>query len=213
MIRVVALDFDGVVLESNEAKTAAFAQLMSAHGPEASQAMARHHMQYRGVSRYAKFEWFYQTFLGRNPTPVEMAELNDRFNALSMEAILAAPFVPGIERFLEQHRDRLPIYVVSGTPEPELRHIVKQRKLSRCFVNVLGTPRGKAEHLRDILEQEHAAPEETLMVGDADTDLKAAMATGVRFFGRGDFPGHPCAPDLSGLGEALLAYGDCLCPL
>lgn len=207
MIRVIALDFDGVVLESNEAKTAAFAQLMSAHGPEASQAMARHHMQYRGVSRYAKFEWFYQTFLGRNPTPAEMAELNDRFNALSMEAILAAPFVPGIEGFLGQCRDRLPLYVVSGTPEPELRHIVKRRKLSRCFVDVLGTPRGKAEHLRDILEREKAAPHEVLMVGDADTDLQAALATGVRFFGRGDFPGHPCAQDLRPLSGFLSANG------
>lgn len=207
MIRVIALDFDGVILESNEAKTAAFAELMSTQGPEASRAMARYHMEHRGVSRYAKFEWFYQTFLGRKPTPAELAELSNRFNSLSMEAILAAPFVPGIEQLLEEYRLRLPLYVVSGTPEPELRHIVAERGLGRYFAGVLGTPRGKAEHLRYILGREKIAPEEALMVGDADTDLKAALATGVCFFGRGDFPGHHCADDLRTLSGFLEAHG------
>jgi hypothetical protein len=41
------------------------------------------------------------------------------------------------------------------------------------------------------------------MVGDADTDLNAALDCGVRFFGRGDFPGQSCAPDLTGLSGFL----------
>jgi phosphoglycolate phosphatase-like HAD superfamily hydrolase len=205
MIRVVALDFDGVILESNEAKTAAFGELMADHGPEAAKAMARHHMENRGVSRYAKFEWFYRTFIGRAPARDELAALNDRFNALCMDAIMNAPFVPGIKAFLEEFSRRLPLYVVSGTPGPELSHIVAARDLGRYFVEVLGTPKGKADHLRDILAREKVAPDEMLMVGDADTDLNAALATGVRFYGRGDFPGHPCAPDLCGLPEFLEA--------
>jgi phosphoglycolate phosphatase-like HAD superfamily hydrolase len=206
MIRVIALDFDGVILESNEAKTAAFGELMSAHGPEASEAMARYHMENRGVSRYVKFEWFYRTHLGRGPTPDETAALNDRFNDLSLEAVVRADFVPGAEAFLEEYAGRLPLYVVSGTPEAELKRIVAARNLDRYFVDVLGTPKGKAQHLADILAREMAAPDEALMVGDADTDLNAALACGVRFFGRGNFPGRCCSPDLTGLGEFLSGH-------
>jgi phosphoglycolate phosphatase-like HAD superfamily hydrolase len=200
MIRVVALDFDGVVLESNEAKTEAFERLMEDHGPEAAAAMARHHMENRGVSRYDKFAWFYRTFLGRQATREELAGLNARFNELSMKAILSAPFVPGMEEFLERWHARLPLYVVSGAPQPELQLIVAGRGLQRYFKAVFGTPVGKVEHLRHILAREGVRPGEALMVGDADSDLAAALESGVRFYGRGDFPGQACAPDLHGLG-------------
>jgi len=207
MTRVIALDFDGVILESNSAKTFAFAEVMRGFGPQASAAMLSHHLENRGVSRYAKFDWFYRTFLDRDPTDGELADLNSRFNTLSMEAILRAPFVAGVEDLLERFSGRMPLYVVSGTPQPEINQIVGARNLGRFFRKVLGTPVTKAEHLRNILVWEKAAPDEVLMVGDADTDLNAALETGVRFYGRGDFPGHPCAPDLRGLPEFL---GSCL---
>jgi len=207
VIRVVAFDFDGVVLESNAVKTTAFADLMTGHGDGAARAMARHHRENLGVSRYLKFEWFYRTHLGRAPTRVELAELNERFNALSIEAIIAAPFVPGVLSFLKNHAGRIPLYVVSGTPEPELRRIVTARGLTRYFRDILGTPTGKAEHLLSILKRENVATDEVLMVGDGGTDLRAAVETGVRFYGRGDFKGHHCAEDLCGLADFVAANG------
>jgi len=203
--KVVILDCDGVILESVDAKTRAFAELFAAYGPEAARAAVAHHLAHGGVSRYEKFRHIFREHLGRELPQDQERALGQRFTELCYREVLAAPFVPGAREFIEQAGACAALYVASGTPEAELLEIFRQRGLAGLFRGVFGSPASKAAIIADVLAREQAAPPEAVLVGDSSTDLEAALATGVRFFGRGTFPGQACAEDLSGLFGLLFA--------
>ncbi|HQE11056.1 MAG TPA: HAD hydrolase-like protein, partial [Bacillota bacterium] len=89
------------------------------------------------------------------------------------------------------------LYIVSATPEPEMQEIARRRGLTGYFRRIYGSPKRKADCIREILAETGASPGETLFVGDAPNDWEAACETGVRFVARirpGDtnrFAGRP----------------------
>ena len=182
-ISLVVFDCDGVILESVDVKTRAFGQIIEEYGVEAVARMTEYHLAHGGVSRFRKFEWFYDEVVGRNITEGELQALGRKFKQLVFEGVMCSPLVPGIMETLESLHGRLPMYVASGTPNDELLQVLDTRNLTRFFKGVYGTPPGKSELLRRIIEKEGIAPNDTLMVGDSSTDLDAAQSCGAKFFG------------------------------
>jgi phosphoglycolate phosphatase-like HAD superfamily hydrolase len=74
--------------------------------------------------------------------------------------------------------------VVSGTPATELRDIVARRSMTPYFREVLGAPETKDALLTGLLARYGLAPFELVYIGDAETDWRAAAATGVPFIWR-----------------------------
>lgn len=199
-IDVVVFDCDGVLLDSVTIKTRTFGKLFEDLGPEAVEYVTDYHLRHGGVSRYAKFEHYYEKFHGRAVTAEESAALDKRFNELALAELLQTPFLPGVEEFLQAHNETWPLYVASGAPQYELEIILQKMKLSRYFKGIFGSPTPKAQLLADIVASEQAAPQRVLMIGDSGTDLEAAQAVGTRFVGIGEFPSPiPWMPDLTGL--------------
>lgn len=180
MIRACALDFDGVVLESVGVKLAAFERLFAAE-PRAAE-IARYFRENNGLDRYTKFRRIWTEFLGRAYSDAVEADLDARFNALALDAVLNCPFVPGAEDFLRA--TALPLYVVSAMPLRDLKLIVERRGLSPRFAGLYGSPGRKADQLREILARETIAPPELIFVGDSPKDLAAARDAGTAFIGR-----------------------------
>ncbi len=212
---LLVFDFDGVLVDSVDVKTQAFAALYREYGPAVVDRVVAWHLAHGGVSRYEKFRHFHREFLGRPLGEEEASQLADRFSDLVEEAVIAAPWLPGAREFLEGHGGRFPLGVASGTPEEELLRIMDRRGMRAYFSRVGGAPRQKGEIISSFLAAFSADPSRTLMIGDAGTDLEGARQAGVRFLGiapldANPFPaGVPVLPDLSGLagllaGEALL---------
>lgn len=205
----IVFDFDGVLVESVDVKTRAFAALYAPYGAAVVEQVVAWHLAHGGVSRFEKFRHFHRAFLGRTLAPAEEAGLGGRFSALVEEAVIAAAWVSGARDFLEGWHARLPLFVASGTPEEELLRIVARRGMARYFAGVAGAPRKKGAILRDFLGRSGAAPERVLMVGDAMTDFDGAAEAGVPFLGiapaaANPFPaGVPLLPDLTGLAAFL----------
>lgn len=210
MLKAVVLDFDGVVLRSVDVKTKAFAELFAAETPEARRRIVDYHLANGGISRFEKFRWAYREVLRRKLLPQQEDALGRRFNELVEEGVGAAEWVPGAREFLDLARERVLLYVASGTPEDELRRIVERRGLASHFAGVFGSPTKKAEILRRVAAAARSAPGELAMVGDAINDYDAARAAGTRFVGvvepgrDSPFPkGVVVLPDLRGLPKAL----------
>lgn len=207
-ISVIVFDCDGVLLDSVDVKTRAFAALFAEHGQEAADFMVDFHLKHGGVSRYAKFAHFFRERLGREITPEESKALDKRFTAACLDALLKAPMIPGAKEFLEANPGDRPLYVCSGAPELELAFIFDHMDLTGYFKAIYGSPTPKAENLARIVAECGAPAGEVLMVGDSGTDLDAARKAGTRFLGVGEFPApHHWLPDLTGL-TAYLEQAD-----
>lgn len=201
---LLVFDCDGVLLDSVAVKTDTFGKLFEHLGPEAVDYVKDHHLRHGGVSRYAKFEHYFQKFMGRSISAEESAALDRRFNEIALEQLLITPPIAGAREFLETHQGEWPMYVASGAPDRDLRIILEKMGLAPYFRGIHGSPTPKAELLAMIVDQEEADPRRTLMIGDSNTDLDAANAVGTRFLGVGEFPPpHPWMPDLTGLYDFL----------
>jgi phosphoglycolate phosphatase-like HAD superfamily hydrolase len=120
--------------------------------------------------------------------------------------------LPGALECLETLAQRLPLFVVSGTPDDELRHICAVRGLDRFFRETHGAPRRKTEILDSVCAAHQLEPAHCVMIGDATTDHDAARAAGMAFVGIVPPGGTSLFPpgtreraDLRGLAEELLS--------
>lgn len=193
MPEAIIFDFDGVIVESVNVKTEAFAALYEPYGEDIVQQVVAHHREHGGVSRYEKFRHYHGEFLGIELSEKEVEELAQRFSALAEERVITAPYVPGALDVLERYSSLLPLFVASGTPETELLRIVEKRGLAHFFQGVYGSPARKADIIQWVLDEHGFTAATTLMVGDAMTDYLAAKETGLQFVGRlndehGGFP-------------------------
>lgn len=176
-------DFDGVLADSVEVKTRAFARLFEPFGAEIEARVVEHHRRYSGVTRVDKFRHYYREFLGQPLDEAGLADLCRRFARLVVDEVVAAPEIPGAVVFLQAWKGRLPFFVVSATPEEEIQEIVRRRGWSQYFREVRGAPRSKRDNLEILLQAHGLAPARCLFFGDAASDYRAAEACGVTFLG------------------------------
>ena len=205
--QAIIFDFDGVVVESGDIKTQAFANLYRACGETVMAAVVRYHRMHGGMSRYQKFRYFQQHLLEKPPlTPHEEQQLDRHFSELVVEAVIASEAVPGATELIHKEAARIPLFIASGTPEAELNTIVMRRGLASYFTAVRGSPTPKQMLVADILSSHALCPERVLMIGDALIDYQSAQMNKIAFLGRvrpGDDNPFPAEvntlPDLSPL--------------
>jgi len=205
-LATLILDFDGVIVESIPLKTAAFRKVFSFAPPEHFDEIIAFHLENGGMSRYDKFRYIYANILHEPLAPEQEERLASEYVGLIFESMLTVPYVKGAEELLEGCSQRLPLYIVSATPEGEMHEIARRRDLTKYFVRIYGSPKTKAECIREILAETGASSEEALFVGDAPNDWDAARATGVRFVARippGDPDRFAGRPEVEGIVENL----------
>lgn len=180
----ITFDFDGVLVESVDVKTRAFAALYEPYGYGVVASVVAYHLAHGGVSRYEKFRYFHREFLGQELTLADEKRLGEHFSTLVEDAVVASPWVPGAFEFLNRYFGELRLYVASGTPEKELRRIIARRDMEHYFHGVYGSPRSKSEILAEIVDINGIDPAQMLMIGDAVTDYEGALSAGTDFVGR-----------------------------
>jgi phosphoglycolate phosphatase-like HAD superfamily hydrolase len=182
-LRAIVFDFDGVILESANIKTEAFLELYADH-PDKLGEIRDYHIGQAGISRYVKFEHIQKNILGLPYTEADKRRASAEFERLTRERIFRCPEVPGAEKLLRGLSGRVKRIVGSGTPQAELELIVSTRGMGDWFEELWGTPRGKADIIRDVMARYQLSPRDVLMVGDGMSDYQAAVETGTRFLAR-----------------------------
>lgn len=183
--QAIIFDFDGVVVESGDIKTQAFANLYRAYGETIMTEVMRYHNMNGGMSRYKKFHHFQQHLLEKPPLTLdEEQQLDRRFSELVVEAVIASEAVPGATELIRKESQRIPLFIASGTPETELNTIVIRRGLASYFTAVRGSPTPKQTLIADILSIHALPPERVLMIGDALIDYQSAQLNKIAFLGR-----------------------------
>jgi HAD superfamily hydrolase (TIGR01549 family) len=182
--QAVFFDFDGVILDSVDIKTKAFAKMFRQYGPEVERAVVDYHLANGGVSRFKKFEYYYKYILKKPITQNNLESLGHEFNQLAINGVLTAPFINGALETLKQlKKDGVPAFVVSGTPDEEIKVIVEKRNLALYFIEVHGSPRKKEVIVQELASRHTYRLEDCLFIGDATTDYEAAQVCRTQFLG------------------------------
>ena len=174
-------DFDGVVLDSVSVKTDAFYEMYLPNGKDIAEKVKQYHLEHGGISRFEKFRHYEHELLGKKVDEEEIKKLGDRFSELVFEKVLRAHFIPGALEFIEKYHKLYDCYVISGTPEDELKVIVEKRALAHFFNGIYGSPMKKADILGMLLFLNGYEPTKCFYFGDAGTDLEAAHRHSVPF--------------------------------
>ena len=197
MLSLLVLDCDGVILESMDIKTEAMRRVGQNFGQELCDRLVLFQRLEGGISRYEKFNWLWQEAYGRDISPEESHALEADFLGHMGDALTNCALVPGTLEVLDAWHTKLPIYVCSGAPDAELKHLLTQRGQGKYFTKICGYPPAKTALLQNILRESAVNPQSALMVGDTITDSRAAEHCGTQFFGIGSQfadSAHPHGP-------------------
>ena len=183
---IILLDFDGVILESVSVKTETFRKLF-ADKTEFVDDIVNFHILNGGMSRFDKFRYIYSEILQEELSDKQFKTLCDNFAKYVYEGVINSPFVKGADKFIDKcYKEKVPLYLVSATPEEEIIRITKEIGIFDKFNHVYGSPMTKADCIMQILQEKKLTkdPKKALFFGDAINDYKAANKTGISFAGR-----------------------------
>lgn len=185
--RLFIFDFDGVVADSVEVKTEAFAKIYKPYGADIVARVVEHHRNNGGMSRYDKFRCYQCDLLGKDIDEDRVNALAEQFSDLVKQAVISAAEIPGARSMLASLADQGKTCAVnSATPQEEMIEIVERRELSQYFEGVYGSPASKLENLHSIIDDFAISPDAAVFFGDAVSDFDAARAAGIDFIGVGE---------------------------
>lgn len=173
-------DFDGVIKDSVDVKIEAYENLFLPYGPEIARRIREHHEANGGVSRFDKIP-LYLEWAGLAPTPEQIEKCCQQFSQAVVQAVIDSPWVPGVREYLLKHYMDQYFVLVTATPHKEIEKILASLKLSHCFKEIFGAPTKKEQAIKAVLERSKCPPDETIMIGDLESDLLAAQANSVPF--------------------------------
>lgn len=131
-----------------------------------------YHIANGGVSRYKKFDYFFNNILKRNDKNlIDQALLNFSNNVLDglMNCELNLSLCE-----LKNIYNKSRWAVASGGDESELRHVFNKRDITDLFeLGIFGSPKSKEEIMRSIVNRSELE-QPALFIGDSFYDYKAA---------------------------------------
>jgi len=182
-IKAIIFDFDGVIADSVGIKTRAFAHLFRNHPKNVVDAVVKYHIENGGQSRYVKFKHYYENILKFEYSDEIGEKLAEEFSQFVFEEVVKCPYIKGAKEFIEARHNDYMFFIVSGTPDDEIKLIVERKGLSSYFKEVCGTPKKKGEWVKELLEKYELLPAEAVFIGDALDDYKGAKTNGCFFIG------------------------------
>ena len=182
-VQAIFFDFDGVILESVDVKGWAFRELFKDY-PEHMDEIVSFHYANGGMSRFDKFRYFYKNIFKKPLDDKEFTRLCEEFALIVCHRVLECDFVPGAIEFIQTYYQKIPLFIITGTPQNEILMIVKEKELNHYFQGIFGSPTPKEVWVKKILKDRNLRASKVVFVGDAMSDYYAAKENGLCFVAR-----------------------------
>lgn len=190
-IQALIFDFDGVLVDSVEIKTKAFAKLFEPFGEDIAVKVVEHHRNNGGMNRIKKFEYYYEHFLNMSLSAPECDRLCITFSELVVDGVVNATEIKGAMDFIKTNYKKIPCFLNSATPDNELNEIVEKREMNQYFKEIRGADNSKTKNLQIIIDKYHLDPLKCVFWGDALSDYNASIKCNVPFIGIVPVGGSP----------------------
>ncbi len=183
MVKALIYDYDGVISNSVNVKTEAFAELYRPYGREIEEKVINYHLANGGISRFEKFKYYHKNYLDTDLDEIQVDILSQKFSQMVLQKVIDASYVGGAYDFINRNADKYLQFICTGTPEEEIKLILEAKRIAHLFKSIYGSPSNKRIIASTILNKYKLKPEEVVFFGDASTDLDAALHCGIRFIG------------------------------
>ena len=183
-LKAIIFDYDGVIAESLDIKTEAFKTIFKPFGKNIVEKVSAHHISNGGISRFEKFKLYYNKYLGKQIDDQTIIELSFEFSKLVVQKVIDAPYVDGALNFIKKNHKYFDLYISTGTPENEIKEILYKKNINNYFKTVYGSPETKINHVKKIINQKKYNKSEVIFIGDAESDIKAAMKNSIKIIFR-----------------------------
>ena len=186
-VKVLFLDYDGVIADSMGAKAEALADAFAPYTDDRA-GVADGFRRHAGSGRELIFDRIYEDLIGQ---PLDEATRErilgvflDRIDAINA----AIGLFPGVRAFIEAQAAKRLVAVVTGVPQEEAERQLGHLGLARFLASVHGATRERPKHIHmgRVLEARAFAPADALFVGDSHADMREAAKASVPFVGIGE---------------------------
>lgn len=181
--RMIVLDFDGVILDSNTFKVECMGRALAPFGSDVVRPFLAYFRANFGKPRRRHFEVFLTQHL-KDGRPFEpfFETYGTRYATLVSQGYADAALTEGVEAVLRAAKATgIPCYIATGGDPRQVEVVLKHKHLTDLFQGVYGAPEEKTPILRRLLETHDVAPADCLFFGDATSDRDAARATDIPF--------------------------------
>ncbi|CAL9324550.1 HAD family hydrolase [Streptomyces sp. SudanB66_2053] len=184
--RVIVLDLDGVIVDSNELKVDCVRAAFADHPSDIIEGFAAEFRRTFGRSRREHFAAFCRADTERGFTGRDFEAYYEHYAgayaALLAERYPRAPLCAHAESLVTRLSARgVPLHVATGTLTEEAVRVLEGHRLLDAFDSVLGGEESKTRRLAQILAQTGVGTDEAVLVGDSRQDALAAEAAGIDF--------------------------------
>ena len=172
---IFIFDCDGVVLDSNQFKTTAYYEILKKFDEKKALDFAQFHRENGGISRFVKFELFFQKYLGIENYQEMAQEASAQYAKLTIQKLKEAKVNEGFFDFIKKINGQK--YIVSGGAQEDLIQVFKHRKMVQLFDGIFGSPPDKYQ----IFESLKIDAKKAIYFGDSRFDYQVANSFNVDF--------------------------------
>jgi phosphoglycolate phosphatase-like HAD superfamily hydrolase len=176
MAAAIALDMDGVLFRSNDAKFRAMLGLFHRY-PEKAEAISEFILRNGGVPRAVKLTHILESIIGVPASDAVLDEHLARYEEALERQLSQASLVPGVKEFLSTCE--CPLYLCSSAPSAEVSRQLAARNLRDHFAETFDGRTPKEVALKRLADRHGKAS--VVFFGDSLGDLSAARSAEVAF--------------------------------
>jgi HAD superfamily hydrolase (TIGR01549 family) len=180
-MKAIIYDFDGVICDSVDVKTKAFAQIYNQYGNKIVKKVIDHHLEHGGISRFKKFIYYHKEFLNIQLNENQLELLVNKFSDLVKLKVIESDYIKGAHNFIQNNNFLQ--FICTGTPEEEIIEITNKKNISSFFNDIYGSPKSKPQIIEILLNKYNLSANEVVFFGDALTDYNAALKCNIPFVG------------------------------
>jgi len=174
-------DFDGVIKDTLEIKGESFVEVYENLPLKFKQQILKYHYDNGGMPRMQKFAFWNDKYnIVSDDKKKLVLEQSIKYESIVLSKLMKCPWNEGFDLLTKEILDSdCKSFIVSGAPRKELLEILGE--YAKYFVEVLGGDKSKTEHLEDIRAKYGICLEESIFIGDAESDHIAANDCSIPF--------------------------------
>ncbi|MGB5262717.1 MAG: HAD family hydrolase [Lutimonas sp.] len=183
-LQAIFWDFDGVLMNSNKVRDLGFLEVLKEFPQDQVDALMLFHQQNGGLSRYVKFRYFFEEIRGESITDEAILVWAERFSILMKQFLTDRELlIKETMDFVQSYHQKIPMHVVSGSDQVELRYLCRSMGIDPYFKSIHGSPKPKTQWVGELIKEYDYVPSSCILIGDSINDFEAAKDNGLYFMG------------------------------